>query len=47
MRGISHRWHVAGIGILAWHFFDDTGHIQVIEMEGYYIPDLHLQLLSP
>ena len=47
MRGSSHGLHVAGIGLLAWHFLDDAGDIQVIKSEGYYIPELSLQLLSP
>ena len=47
MRGISQGLHVAGIGMLAWHFLDDAGDVQVIETEGYYIPELSLQLLSP
>ena len=47
MRGISQGWHVAGIGMLAWHFLDDAGNVQVLKTQGYYIPKLSLCLLSP
>ena len=47
MHGISWGLQIARIGLLAWHFLDDSGEVQVIETEGYYVPDLNLHLLSP
>ena len=47
VQGVSSTTAVQGYGRVRWHFTDDKGSPQSIEVDAYYIPESPVRLLSP
>ena len=44
MYGITHGLTIESTGLKQWHVLDDTEKFQALEIEGYYLLELHLWL---
>ena len=47
LAGIGAGLDVVGYGIIRWKFRDEKGKPFIVEVEGYYVPEGRVKLLSP
>eukprot|EP00957_Ditylum_brightwellii_P200643 15295553-Ditylum_brightwellii.AAC.1 len=47
IKGVAKGLKVEGSGTVEYQFNADDGSVTVLQCEAYYVPDMHMRLLSP